>query len=221
MADNVAISAGVGTSIATDDVSGNHYQLIKLAYGILDSATLVSTSNGLPVSLLAGAASIGILGANSGVDIGDVTINNASGGSAVNIQDGGNTITVDNGGTFAVQPGAALTGPGNPTVDSYAHIAINLNAGADQVLVSSAANKQIWVYGVVYTLSVAGTVSFQDESDTAITGIMDHAANSGMGVPPSGNFAMPLWKLATDKDLEVDVVTAAIDGWLSYALVSV
>jgi len=41
-----------------------------------------------------------ILGANSGVDIGDVTINNASGASAVNIQDGGNTITVD--GTVAV-----------------------------------------------------------------------------------------------------------------------
>jgi hypothetical protein len=35
------------------------------------------------------------LAANSGVDIGDVTINNASGGSAVNIQDGGNSITVD------------------------------------------------------------------------------------------------------------------------------
>jgi len=33
--------------------------------------------------------------ANSGVDIGDVTINNASGASAVNIQDGGNSITVD------------------------------------------------------------------------------------------------------------------------------
>lgn len=41
--------------------------------------------------------------ANSGVDIGDVTINNAAGASAVNIQDGGNSITVDNGGTFAVQ----------------------------------------------------------------------------------------------------------------------
>jgi hypothetical protein len=35
------------------------------------------------------------LGANSGVDIGDVTINNAVGASAVNIQDGGNSITVD------------------------------------------------------------------------------------------------------------------------------
>ena len=40
------------------------------------------------------------LAANSGVDIGDVTINNAAGGSAVNIQDGGNSITVD--GTVAV-----------------------------------------------------------------------------------------------------------------------
>lgn len=65
--------------------------------------------------------------ANSGVDIGDVTINNASGASAVNIQDGGNSITVDgtvavsgtvtvashavtNAGTFATQvDGAALT----------------------------------------------------------------------------------------------------------------
>lgn len=35
------------------------------------------------------------LAANSGVDIGDVTINNAAGAAAVNIQDGGNAITVD------------------------------------------------------------------------------------------------------------------------------
>lgn len=68
------------------------------------------------VQLAAGSASIGILGANSGVDIGDVTINNATGAAAVNIQDGGNAITVDNGGTFAVQ--AAQSGtwtvqPGN------------------------------------------------------------------------------------------------------------
>ena len=40
-------------------------------------------------------ASGSTLGSNSGVDIGDVTINNASGASAVNIQDGGNSITVD------------------------------------------------------------------------------------------------------------------------------
>jgi len=40
-------------------------------------------------------ASGSTLGANDGVDIGDVTVNNAGGASAVNIQDGGNSITVD------------------------------------------------------------------------------------------------------------------------------
>lgn len=56
--------------------------------------TLPTNGTGV-VGLAAGSASIGTLGANSGVDIGDVTINNSTGASAVNIQDGGNTITVD------------------------------------------------------------------------------------------------------------------------------
>lgn len=132
-------------------------------------------------------------------------------------------ITDFNGNMMADFPvnNTSIDGPGKPTIDSYQQIAINLNAGADQLLVSSAASKQIWVYAITYTCSVAGTVSFQDEDDTAITGIMDHAANSGLVSPPSGNFAMPVWKLATNKDLEVDVVSASIDGWLSYAIVSV
>ena len=115
----------------------------------------------------------------------------------------------------------SVIGAGDPVVDSYNHIAINLNAGANQVLVASAASKQIWVYGIIYTCSADGTVSFQDEDDTAVTGIMDHAANSGLSHPTSGNFSMPIWKLATDKDLEVDIVDCAIDGWLDYAIVSV
>ena len=48
---------------------------------------------------------------NSGVDIGDVTVNNDVGAAAVNIQDGGNSITVDgtatitaNGDTIQVSP---------------------------------------------------------------------------------------------------------------------
>lgn len=51
--------------------------------------------------------------------------------------------------------------------------------------------------------------------------IMDHAAKSGRAMGASGNFSMPLWKLGTDKDPEVDVVTAAIDGWITYSFVSV
>jgi len=69
--------------------------------------------------------------------------------------------------------------------------------------------------------NVAGTVSFQDEDDTAITGIMPIDAKGGIARNPSGNFSMPIWKLATDKDLEVDIVTSEIDGDLQYAIVSV
>lgn len=45
----------------------------------------------------------------SGTDIGDVTINNGSGASAVNIQDGGNSITID--GTVGISGSVAVTGP--------------------------------------------------------------------------------------------------------------
>ena len=39
MADNIAITAGSGTSVATDDVSGVHYQRVKVATGADGAAT--------------------------------------------------------------------------------------------------------------------------------------------------------------------------------------
>lgn len=64
--------------------------------------------------------------ANSGVDIGDVTINNASGASAVNIQDGGNSITVD--GTVAVSGTVATSMATNTPVGNVAHDAVDSGA---------------------------------------------------------------------------------------------
>lgn len=66
------------------------------------------------------------LGANSGVDIGDVTINNASGASAVNVQDGGNSITVD-GTVAATQSGTWTVQPGN-TANTTAWLVKELRA---------------------------------------------------------------------------------------------
>jgi hypothetical protein len=60
--------------------------------------------------LPAGAATAA-LQTQPGVDIGDVTVNNAAGAAAVNIQDGGNTITVDGDkSNNAAAPGATNVG---------------------------------------------------------------------------------------------------------------
>jgi len=75
------------------------------------------------------------IAANSGVDIGDVTINNAAGASAVNIQDGGNSITVD--GTVTAVGDVAHDGAdsGNPVkIGAVARTAHpTAVAGADRV----------------------------------------------------------------------------------------
>jgi len=39
MANNVPVTAGSGTNIATDDVSGVHYQMVKIVDGTEDAAT--------------------------------------------------------------------------------------------------------------------------------------------------------------------------------------
>jgi hypothetical protein len=53
MADNIALNDNTssGAILATDDITGVHYQLIKLGYGALDSFTIVDGTNGLPVQL--------------------------------------------------------------------------------------------------------------------------------------------------------------------------
>lgn len=53
MADNVAITAGAGTSVATDDVAGIHFQRIKLVDGTADSAVAIpgDAANGLDVDV--------------------------------------------------------------------------------------------------------------------------------------------------------------------------
>src|SRR4051812_3132623 len=60
MADNVNISAGSGKTIATDDVGGAQYQLIKPAFGTDGNATLVSATNPLPVTVGSVTGTIGV-----------------------------------------------------------------------------------------------------------------------------------------------------------------
>lgn len=107
MANNVsALDAAAATVVfSTNDIGGVHYAKNKMVFGADATATDVSLTNGLPVQpatsatwvLGAGTAAFGRLAANDGVDVGDVTVNNSTGASAVNVQDGGNSLTVDGG----------------------------------------------------------------------------------------------------------------------------
>jgi hypothetical protein len=105
MSDNVELNAGSGGDvIAADEVGGVKYQLVQLVKGADGGAkTLINGSDGLPValaaSLPAGANAIGKLAANDGVDVGDVTVNNAVDagvyvrpGTGVNLDTGNVTI---------------------------------------------------------------------------------------------------------------------------------
>jgi len=52
MADNILIDVGGDESIATDDVSGNHYQRIKLADGTANSSTPINSGSGVATNAL-------------------------------------------------------------------------------------------------------------------------------------------------------------------------
>ena len=111
-----------------------------------------------------------------------------------------------------------------PVVDSYSTAVVNLAAStADQTLVSSGgASTQIWVYGLFMMAdTAAGTVTLQDEADTALSGTMAVSDEGGWVLPPSGSFAMPWIKVATDKDLEADTGACTVDGIICYAIVDV
>lgn len=99
----------------------------------------ITACNTGAVVLAAGTASFGKLAANDGVDIGDTTINNGSGASAVNIQDGGNSITID----------GTLTGITNVVhIDDNAS-AISIDDGGGSITVDG-------------TVAISGTVPVSD-----------------------------------------------------------
>lgn len=103
MADNVAITAGVGTPVATDDVSTVHYQRVKLTDGTADSTTAIKSGGGVEADSLrvtiasdsTGVLSVDDNGASLTVD-GTVTANAGTNlnTSALALESGGNLATI-------------------------------------------------------------------------------------------------------------------------------
>lgn len=64
MADNVPVTAGSGTDIATDDVAGVHFQRVKLVDGTADSDAVIAgdATNGLDVDVTRVPAPLSLTG---------------------------------------------------------------------------------------------------------------------------------------------------------------
>jgi len=98
MADNVAITAGSGTTIATDDISTVHYQRVKLVDGTLDSTTaIVGDARGLWVTLhrdvvRVAVASGGLTTAATGYTAGDQVGTEFTIANAASVSAGSGTI---------------------------------------------------------------------------------------------------------------------------------
>lgn len=189
-----------GAIIATDDVGGAQHQYVKVEFGADGVATPVDASNPLPVAgvvdigntvdvtgstvaisgtvpvsaaalpLPTGAATAA-LQTQPGVDIGDVTINNAAGASAVNIQDGGNSITVD--GTVAISGTVPISAVALPLPSGAATAAKQPALGtagipsADVLSVQGVASMTaLKVDGSAVTQPVSGTVTANAGSGT-------------------------------------------------------
>ncbi len=59
MVDNTILNVGSGgDTIATDDIGGVKYEIVKAAFGALDTATLVTSSTGLPVGDAGGSLTV-------------------------------------------------------------------------------------------------------------------------------------------------------------------
>lgn len=160
------------------------------------------------VSLPTGA-STAALQTQPGVDIGDVTINNAAGAAAVNIQDGGNSITIDGSvsvtGTVTVDSelpaAAAITDNfANPTTSNLMAMGMVWDGAAWDRAAGTSADGALVNLGTNNDVTVTNATSANLKNEPA--GNVAHAAAD------SGN---PI-KIGAKVETSLESVTLAADG---------
>jgi hypothetical protein len=139
----VALETPNGDSAMDDTNDAVRVNLVTgSALPVTDNGSTLSVDDGggsltVDGSVAATQSGTWTLGANSGVDIGDVTINNASGASAVNIQDGGNSITVDGTVTANAGTGTFATNVSQVGGNSLNTGTGNASTGTQRVVLAS------------------------------------------------------------------------------------
>lgn len=168
MPDNVAITAGSGTTIATDDVAGVHYQIVKLAAGALDTATLLKgTADGalcvIPryptqsyrASAIVTAPAIGAVIADSGaVAAGKYRVEFTIGNSDTVAVGKGIVLEYRNAANGATTHSLAMIGAADAMSGEIAYIDMALNERVRAIAgtVAGAASSRYHAYITLYPL---------------------------------------------------------------------
>ena len=169
MADTVPITAGSGTSIATDDIGGVHYQRVKLSLGADGAATDIGIGQAamaasIPVVIASNQGAVAVSGTLTAVTtVGTIT-------NAVAVTDNSGSLTVD-GTVAATQSGTWTVQPGNT------------------------ANTTAWkVDGSAVTQPVSGTITANAGSGTLAVSL---ATVPSHAVTNAGTFAVQATVAAT------------------------
>lgn len=190
MADNVAITPGVGATVATDQVGSAHYQRVKITDGTADSENhmLVEAAGNITAKLIAGTAAIGKLAANSGVVIGDVNVVSntlATGAASSAKQDTGNSSLTSIDGKIPAL-GQALAAASVPVVLTAAQMTTLTPLSSVTATLSAETTKVIGTVNVAANQTIAvtnaGTFATQSTLQTGSNAIGKLAANSGVDI---------------------------------------
>ena len=180
-ADGSAVDA-IGISAALDS-TGSGIQAVGIVAQFDDTAPASVTENQFAAPRISSRRALLVEGvasgtdvnvkasANSGVDIGDVTINNAAGAAGVNVQDGGNSLTVDN--------------------DTLSVVGGGLEATALRVTIASDSTG-------VLSIDDNGTTISIDDGTGSIT--IDGTVTANLGATDTGNLSNAATSLAVMDD---------------------
>lgn len=194
MADNVAITPGMGATVAADEIAGALHQRVKITIGADGTNDGdVASGNPLPVvqtgALPAGTNAIGKLAANSGVDIGDVDVTSCALPTGASTEA---TLSTLNGKVTACNTGAVVLAAGTAAIGK-----LTANSGVD--------------IGDVDVISCALPTGAATESTLSTLSGKVTACNTGAVVLAAGTAA--IGKLAANSGVDIgDVDVASVAG---------
>lgn len=221
MADNIAITAGSGTSMGADDISSVKYPRVKLIHGadgVNDGD--VSTANGLPISIVSITAPvtspIGTVGtiahdaADSGnpIKVGAKAIAALSGATLVSAADRADN-QADLDGSLIVRNNFALG-------DLVNGNASNTDGSSTQVLAAGAAGVKHYITDVTITNTSASNIYVELKDNTTVKWTFPVPANGGVThhfASPLGGTAATAWNF--DPSAAATTVYCSVSGFKS------